>query len=150
MNTLSHYLPPPFTADHCYYQNPDTMATPRRPPPPIPTNSTSRKQSSGSSSSASTSPASSTRSASPTYVEQLNAAQIQALALTARRKQTTSHHKLHQILGDAMLLDVLQLELKAERRRSYTRPRPSCSSEERGRARQREVVTVVEEVEDED
>jgi hypothetical protein len=149
MNSLSHYLPPPFTADHCYYQNPDAMAQPRRPPPPIPTNNTSRRQSSVSSSE-STSPASSTRSASPTYVEHLNAAQIEALALTARRKQTTSHHKLSQILGDAMLLDVLKLELKAERRRSYTKQRPSCSSEERGRARQREVVTVVEEVEDDD
>lgn len=48
-----------------------------------------------------------------------------------------------------MLLDVLESELKAERRRSYTMPRPSVS-DERGRARERErdVVTSVEEVED--
>lgn len=149
MSSLTHYLPPPFTADHCYYHNPNAMAPPRRPPPPIPTNNTQRRQSSASSS-ASTSPASSTRSASPTYVEHLSAAQIQALAYTARRKQTTSHHKLSQILGDAMLLDELEKELKAERRRSYTRPsRPSCP-EARGRSRERDVVTSVEEVEDDD
>jgi hypothetical protein len=50
-----------------------------------------------------------------------------------------------------MLLDALELELKAERRRSYTRPRPM--SDERGRARQMAemVVTSVTEVEsDED
>lgn len=77
--------------------------------------------------------------------------QIQALALSARRKQTQSHHKLSHILGDAMLLDVLELELKAERRRSYTRPR--LMTDERGRARQEAemVVTSVTEVEvDED
>lgn len=86
-------------------------------------------------------------------MEHLTAPQIQALALTARRKQTQSHHVLRHILGDAMLLDVLELELKAERRRSYdplTRP----AVDERGRARQRTeamVVTSVTEVEvDED
>jgi len=82
-------------------------------------------------------------------MEHLSAAQIQTLALTARRKQTQTHHKLSQILGDAMLLDVLESELKAERRRSYTRPRPSVD-EERGRQRARDVVTSIEEVEDDD
>jgi hypothetical protein len=154
MTTLSHYLPPPFLAEACYYhintQDQHEMAPPRRPPPPIPAHATLNRPSSVSSS-ASTSPASSTRSLSPTFVEHLTPSQIQALAFTARRKQTQSHHKLSQILGDAMLLDVLELELKAERRRSYTRPRPM--SDERGRARQRAeaATTSVTEVEvDED
>ena len=47
-----------------------------------------------------------------------------------------------------MLLDVLELELKAERRRSYTRSRPDV--EDRGRARDRDVVTSVEEVDADD
>jgi hypothetical protein len=145
MSTLSHYLPPPFCADICYYhpQPRPTMAAPRRPPPPIPTNTLPHN-----SSSTSISPASSTRSCSPTYVEHLSPSQIQALAYTARRKQTQSHHKLSHILGDAMLLDVLELELKAERRRSYTQPRPDV--EDRGRARDRDVVTSVEEVDGDD
>lgn len=145
MSTLSHYLPPPFCADICYYhvQTRPTMAAPRRPPPPIPTSTLPHN-----SSSTSISPASSTRSCSPTYVEHLSPSQIQALAYTARKKQTQSHHKLSHILGDAMLLDVLELELKAERRRSYTRPRPA--GEERGRVRDRDVVTSVEEVDGDD
>lgn len=155
MTTLAHYLPLPFFAEVCYYHI-DTkeiqhkMAPPRRPPPPVPTHATLNRPSS-TSFSTSTSPASSTRSLSPTFVEHLTPSQIQALALTARRKQTQSHHKLSQILGDAMLLDVLELELKAERRRSYTRP--STMSNDRGRARQRAeaATTSVTEVEvDED
>jgi len=47
------------------------------------------------------------------------------------------------------LLDALESELKAERRRSYTKSRPSVD-EERGRQRSRDVVTSVEEVEDAD